>query len=110
MTGFIVYKNKKIIAIKRKSLLSKAIGVMFKFKVSKANIFYFDKPQKVPLHMLFVFTSIDVFGLNEKDEVIEIKKNFKPFTFYTFKKDVSKIIEIGRNQINPKIKDKIKII
>ena len=61
----------------------KALGLMFSRKIKdKCLIFVFKKEQYVPLHMLFVFYPIDVLFLNKKKKVVEMKKNFFPFTAY----------------------------
>ena len=76
--------NKKIISKKFKickGIFSKSLGLMFKIK-AKTLIFIFKKEEFVPLHMIFVFFPIDVLFLNKNKEVIEIKQNFKPFSFY----------------------------
>lgn len=78
---------------------SKAKGLMFKSKVEMPLVFPFSKEQKPPLHMLFVFCPIDVLFLNKHKKVVDIKKNFRPFTFYTPKKPCSFIIELPANTI-----------
>ncbi|MBI4151112.1 DUF192 domain-containing protein [Candidatus Woesearchaeota archaeon] len=64
-----------------RSQLAKARGLMFSPK--RTLVFEFRKDTHVPLHMLFVFFPIDVLYLNKNKKVIEVKSNFKPFTFYT---------------------------
>ena len=87
--------RKKIIAGNARlcrSILSKAIGLVFSKK--KALIFVFKKEKIVPLHMLFVFYPIDVLFLNKEKIVVEKKEKFMPFTFYTPKNKAKYIIEI----------------
>lgn len=50
--------------------------------------------KKLPLHMLFVFYPIDVLYLNKKKEVVELKENFRPFTFYFPKKKAQFVLEL----------------
>ena len=60
--------------------------------------------------MFFVFYPIDVLFLNKNKIVVEMKENFKPFTFYTPKNKALYIIELPRGSIKnskTKIKDKI---
>ncbi len=95
----LINKSKKIeltAKIKHcKSIFSKATGLMFSRKNKDlALVFPFEQPQRVSLHMWFVFYSIDVLFLNEKKEVVEIKKNFKPFSFYNPKKKASYVVEL----------------
>ena len=62
----------------RKNLLGQIRGLMFS---SRNNlIFTFKKEKKVSLHNFFVFFPIDIVLCNAKKRVIEIKKNFRPFS------------------------------
>ncbi len=75
------------------SFLSQMRGLMFR---SKQNlIMTFDKGKKVSLHMFFVFYPIDVLFLNEKKEIVEIKRNFKPFTFWNSKEKGKYVVELA---------------
>jgi uncharacterized membrane protein (UPF0127 family) len=56
-------------------------------------VFEYEKDTSVPLHMWFVFFPIDVYYLNKDLKVIEAKKNFKPFTFYTPKNKARYVLE-----------------
>ncbi len=49
--------------------------------------------------MWFVFFPIDVLFLDEHNKVVEIKRNFKPFTFYTSAKEVTSLIEVPYGKI-----------
>ena len=71
----------------------KARGLMFSKK--RNLMFVFDKEQRISLHMWFVFFPIDVYFLDKNKKVIEIKKNFKPFTFYKSKKKAKYVVEIA---------------
>ena len=91
-----------------KNIFSKSIGLMF--SKPKSLIFIFKKEKIIPLHMFFVFYTIDVLFLNKNKIVIEIKENFMPFTFYIPKNKAKYVIEIPKGTIkksNTKIKDKI---
>lgn len=93
----IICKEKKIL----NTILEKAIGLMFSKQINDIGyIFIFDKPIKVSLHMFFVFFPIDVIFLNENKKVIEIKKNFKPFTFYNSKNKIKYFIELRKGISN----------
>lgn len=75
------------------SPITKAIGLMFSSK-KKSLVLVFRKEQKTPLHMLFVFFPIDVLFLDKKRKVVEIKRNFRPFSFYSPSKESMYVIEV----------------
>jgi len=75
-----------------RSAWSKARGLMFSRK--KSVVFAFEQDTHVPLHMLFVFFPIDVYYLDRNQKVIETKKSFCPFTFYTPKCKARYVVEI----------------
>ena len=81
--------------IHAKSLWSQAIGLMFHKKSNL--IMYFKKERKISLHNFFVFYPLEILILNENKQVIEIKKSFKPFTFFTAKQTGMYCIELGIN-------------
>jgi len=76
-----------------KNVFDKALGLMFSKRKDKALIFVFKRPIKISLHMFFVFYNIDLIFLNEEKKVIEIKRNLRPFTFYTSKEKAKYVIE-----------------
>ncbi|MEM4260666.1 MAG: DUF192 domain-containing protein [Candidatus Woesearchaeota archaeon] len=78
--------------------LQKAKGLMFSIK-PKTLIFHFEVSQKILLHMLFVFFSIDLILLDKNKKVIELKENFFPFTFYKSKKKCKYLIELKKGSI-----------
>jgi len=68
---------------------------MFHKKITDtAYVFIFNKPRRIDLHMFFVFYPIDVLFLDEKKKIVEIKENFRPFTFYYPNKKASYVIEL----------------
>ncbi len=81
------------------------------FSKKRILVFEFDKEKYHSLHMFFVFFPIDVIFLDKNKRVVEIKKNFKPFTIYNSKKKAKYIIEIpaGRIQDKVNIGDKVRI-
>ncbi len=91
------------------SFFSKFKGLMF----SKPKIlaFRFSKEQRHLLHMFFVFFPIDVLFLDKNKTVIEIKKNFRPFTVYNSKEKAMYVIEIPAERIEGKVNlgDKVRI-
>ncbi|MCH8003356.1 MAG: DUF192 domain-containing protein [Nanoarchaeota archaeon] len=80
------------------SIISKSSGLMFS-KKNKPLIFIFKKEKINPLHMFFVFYPIDVLFLNKNKIVVEMKENFKPFSFYAPKNKSKYIIELPKNTI-----------
>lgn len=55
-----------------KSWLSKAIGLMFKFKVDYGLVFVFNTENKLNFHMLFMFFPIDMLFLDSKLKITKI--------------------------------------
>ena len=93
-----------------KNIFSQARGLMFRRKQNLVMIF--TPERKISLHNLFVFYPIDVILLNKKMEVVEIKRDFKPFTFWTSKNKAKYVIELGKDNsknVDVKIKNKIEI-
>ena len=78
----------------------KARGLMFSKR--KNIMFVFDKEQIISLHMWFVFFPIDVIFLDKNRKVVEIKENFRPFTFYKSKKKAKYVIEIADKELKEK--------
>ncbi|HSU72612.1 MAG TPA: DUF192 domain-containing protein [Candidatus Binatia bacterium] len=93
-------------AVVCRSSWSKARGLMFSRR--KNLVFAFEQDTSVPLHMLFVFFPIDVFYLDAKKNVIEAKKGFKPFTFYTPKNKARYVVEVP-SPSDIKVGDRIEI-
>ena len=88
------------------SVFGKARGLMFSRK--KNLVFVFDKEQRIGLHMLFVFFPIDVLFLDKDKRIVEIKKNFRPFSFYKSREKAKYVVEIAKGKKKYKIKEKIK--
>ena len=83
-----------------KNFLNKSIGLVFHTKLKdKGLIFIYDKEEKVSLHMVFVFFPIDVLFLDKNKKVIEMKKNFRPFSLYIPKKKAKYILELPEGTI-----------
>ena len=81
-------------------IFSQSIGLMFSKKKNNALIFKFNAEKIIPLHMFFVFYPIDVLFLDKRKTVVELKKNFRPFTFYTPKKKAMYVLEMPAGTIN----------
>lgn len=82
--------NEEIIC---KSFYSQARGLMLRKKQNL--IMKFSIERKVSLHMFFVFYPIDVLILNKNKEIVEIKANFKPFTFWNSKEKGKYVVELA---------------
>ena len=109
----ITNKTRKTLIAERhynfKNPISKAIGLMFSMN-PKNLIFIFKKEKIVPLHMFFVIFPIDVLFLDKNKKVVDLKENFRPFTFYTPKAKAKYVIELPKETIkktNTRINDKI---
>jgi uncharacterized membrane protein (UPF0127 family) len=55
----------------------------------------FKRERKVSLHMWFVFSPIDVLVVDSDKKIVEIKRNFKPFTFWSSSRKGKYIVELG---------------
>jgi uncharacterized membrane protein (UPF0127 family) len=91
-------------AVSCTSAWSKARGLMFSRK--KTLVFEFKQDMHVPLHMLFVFFPIDVLYLDKDKQVIEVKKDFKPFTFFTPRAKARYVVELPYRS-NAKVGDSV---
>ncbi len=98
--------------ILRKSFLSRAFGLMLRFNVKdEAHVFFFKKEKIIPLHMIFVFTPIDVLFLNKQKKVVETKSLLTPFTFYKPSAKAIYVVELPPKTIprhNIIIRDQLK--
>lgn len=81
------------------SIFSKMRGQMFR-SYAKNMVFVFEKEQKVPLHMMFVFFSIDVLFLDSSCRVVELIEGLKPFRFYSPKNKAKYVVEVPSGVIN----------
>ena len=77
-------------------------GLMFRSN-KRPTVLIFNKFQKCYLHNCFVFFSTNVFFLNSSGRVVEIKKNFLPFSFYMPKNKSTFVVEIPINIENRNI-------
>ncbi|MBT4446392.1 hypothetical protein HOA92_06105 [archaeon] len=78
-----------------KSFWQQAIGLMFHQKQDL--IMYFNQERTISLHNFFVFFPLEIIILNEKKQVIEIRKEFRPFTFYRARNKGFYCIELAVN-------------
>jgi len=98
----ITNKTKKTIMAEKETIISsffgKVIGFMFSFS-PRPLVFAFNRESKQQLHMMFVFFPIDLIFLDAKMKVVELKGNFKPFTFYNSKQKAKYVIELSAGMI-----------
>ncbi len=90
-----------------KTIRSQARGLMFRRKKQNL-IMTFPKERKISLHMFFVFYPIDVIFLDKDKNVIEVKENFKPFTFWNSKNKGKYLIELSKEHSKISIKEELK--
>jgi uncharacterized membrane protein (UPF0127 family) len=91
-----ITNNSKIISKEEKychSIWSKAHGLMFSKK--RNLVMVFNREQRIQLHNFFVFFPIDVVVLDKDKKVVEIKRNFRPFTFWNSKQKGKYLIEFA---------------
>ncbi|MBT6774188.1 hypothetical protein HOA91_02355 [Candidatus Woesearchaeota archaeon] len=84
------------------NVFSQTLGLMFSKR--KNLIMVFNKERNISLHNFFVFYPINVLVLNENKKVIEIKNNFRPFTFWNSKNKGKYLIELGKDESKNKVK------
>ncbi len=87
------------------TLFRQARGLMFRKKHNL--IMTFPAPRKISLHNFFVFYPLDILLLNENKQIIEIKHNFKPSTFYKAKEQAKYVIELAHRNNNYQLNDKL---
>lgn len=87
------------------SFFKRLKGLMFTKKFDFALIFPFQFESRVgaSIHMLFVFTPIDVVYLDKGKRVVDLKESLQPWTLnYTPKKAAKYLIELPQGLIKKK--------
>jgi len=66
------------------------------FSRKKNLVFVLDKESRInaTIHMFFVFFSIDVYWLDKNKNIVDYRKNIKPFTIAIPKKKAKYIVEL----------------
>ncbi len=101
----IYYKNKKIkILIEDCNLLKKFTGLMFsRREAAEILLFSFRRKQKIKIHSLFVFYPFVAAWLDDRNNVVDLKK-VKPFSFCVSPKGQAfKLVEIPIESKNGKL-------
>ena len=85
--------------VKKVNFFGEAIGLMFaRREKAHSLLFEFKKPTKMKIHSQFVFFPFIAIWLDEKNNVLEIKK-IKPWTcFVRPKKEFVRLVEIPVNK------------
>ena len=110
-----IYKsNKKVLEGKSsRSIFFKLKGLMFRKRLSdnECVMFEFHRDEKIMIHMLFVFFSIDAIWLDKDYRVKEIIRNIKPFTTLIRQRHSARyLIEtLGNSTVNLSIGDKLTV-
>ena len=87
------------------TFLKKLIGLMFKKNINYG--LFFTNTNKI--HTCFMKECIDIYGLNNNNEIVEVKKNIKPWKIIILRKS-KHTLEIPSNlNYNLNIGDTIKI-
>ena len=100
-TNKIISKKERVCT----TLLSQIRGLMFRKKQNL--IMIFPKERKISLHNFFVFYPLQIIILDKNKKVIEIKNNFKPFTFWNSSKKGKYLIEIGKEKSLVSLNDQL---
>ena len=106
--GDITIANDVVIA---ETLFTKTTGLMFRREIPEmcAMVFVFDEETTIGIHMMFVFTSLDVIFLNRIGEIIHLA-TLNPWIGYAKKKDTQFVIEMKKGSIryfNLKLGDRL---
>ncbi len=72
---------------------SQSLGLMFRKRQNL--IMLFDRERKVSLHNFFVFFSLDLLIVDSEMKIVEIKRNFRPFTFWNSSRKGKYLVELG---------------
>ncbi len=75
-----------------RTFFSQLRGLMFCRKNNLVMVFPTER--NISLHMWFVFFPIDVLVLDAKRKIVDIKKNFMPFTFWSSSKKGKYVVEL----------------
>lgn len=76
------------------SFFSQARGLMFRRK--RNLVMVFPGERKISLHMFFVFYPIDVLVVDGDKKIVEIKRNFKPFTVWNSSEKGKYVVELAK--------------
>ena len=69
------------------------VSLVLMFSKPKTLLFIFKNPKRILIHNWFVFFPIDLIFLDKDKQIIEMKRNLKPFSWYKSKKPANFLIE-----------------
>ncbi len=102
------HTNNTVISQKERvcrSVPSQSLGLMFRRKQNLLMIF--PEERKISLHMLLVFYPIDVLIVGKDMRIKEIKRNFRPFTFWSAKEKGKYVVELAKEHPLIEINDTV---
>jgi len=73
--------------------ISQARGLMFRRRQNL--VMEFKNSRRISLHMFFVFFPIDVLVLDSNKKIVEVKRDFKPFTVWNSSVKGKYVVELG---------------
>ena len=85
------------------NIFSQGTGLIFRSEKVLENtawIFPFKNSARIGVTMMFVFYPIDILFLDDKNRIIEIKENLKPFSNYISRLKAKSFIELKRGVIH----------
>lgn len=80
------------------TMLKRAIGIMFRKKLTKPLVFPFSSEQIISIHSFFCIPFDAVF-LDKNKRVVELNGNVKPFSFITTKRKSHYLVEMPAGSI-----------
>lgn len=109
-----IKKGNKVIArhVVLQTGFRKYVGLMFKKRLVDTGYLFDFEVVRVPVvfHMWFVFFPIDVVFLDDNFKVVDIKRNFKPWTTYASKCVCRYVLELPEGDANSvRVGDKLSI-
>ena len=102
-TNTIISKKEKIC----KTLLSQALGLMFRPKQNLVMIFPTERI--IRLHNFFVFYPLTIVVLDKNQRIIEIKQGFKPFAFWNSTQKGKYVIELAEEKNTVKVGQQLEL-
>ena len=100
-----VLSNREIVC---KTYISQARGLMF-YRRKRNVTMIFPRERRISLHMFFVKYPIDVLIVNTEKEIVEIKRNFQPWTFWKSRKRGKYVVELS-NSVECRVGDVISFL
>lgn len=93
--------NGKVVAASFRTadtFFSRSLGLMFSGP-GRALVLEFPEEQRISLHMVFVFYCIDVLFLDSSGKVVDVRENFRPFSFYSSPRKALYAVELPAGSV-----------